>query len=80
MPNSTNVILGFDPGGMSDGGNLGWCICSEDNHGILQPPLKSKRGLAKDALDAKNKVIRALNTDGFPGNWMPIPEDLWAGA
>lgn len=29
MPNSTNVILGFDPVGKTNGGNFGCCIFSE---------------------------------------------------
>ena len=67
MPDPTNVILGFDPGGKSSGGRFGWSICTEDDRGILQPPLKAKKGLAKNALDAKNKVIGALEAGGFPG-------------
>jgi hypothetical protein len=62
MPNSTNIILGFDPGGKTDGGNFGWCICSEDDCGFLTGPPTT--GLAKDAKDAIRKVKKALMSSG----------------
>ena len=34
MPDATNVILGFDPGGKSGGSSFGWSICTEVD-GIL---------------------------------------------
>lgn len=72
MTDSTNVILGFDPGGMSSGGSFGWSICTEVD-GILQP--RPRTGLATDAQDAIDKVDGALLSPDFPGN----PNVLAAG-
>ena len=70
MTDSVEVVLGFDPGGND---KFGWSICTEDDRGILQPPLKT--GLADNAPDAISKVKRALKSPDFPAN----PKVLAAG-
>lgn len=70
MSDTTNVILGFDPGGND---KFGWSICCDHPSGMLQPPLKT--GLADDAPDAISKVKRALKSPDFPAN----PNVLAAG-
>ena len=72
MTDSVDVVLGFDPGGMSGGGSFGWSICTEVD-GILQPCPRT--GLATDAQHAIDKVKEALNSPDFPTN----PNVLAAG-
>ena len=63
MTDSTHIILGFDPGGKSNGGNFGWCICVENDRGFLTRPPTT--GLAKDAKEVTGKVKEALLASGY---------------
>ncbi len=54
MPETVNLYLGFDPGGV---GHFGWSICREVA-GQLEPPAKT--GLANNARDALNRVSAAI--------------------
>ena len=56
-------------------GSFGWSVCTEDDRGILQPPLKAQKGLATDAQDAIDKVKTALKAPDFSTN----PNVLAAG-
>ena len=54
MPETINLYLGFDPGGI---GHFGWSICREVA-GQLEPPART--GLANNARDALNQVLDAI--------------------
>ena len=54
MPETINLYLGFDPGGIS---HFGWSICREVA-GQLEPPART--GLADNARDALNQVLDAI--------------------
>ena len=69
MPESTGLMLGFDPGGV---GNFGWSVCRVDGND-LQWPLAT--GVADDAEDALQKVKKVVGPSDPPGH----PQVLAAG-
>ncbi len=62
MPESTGLILGFDPGGKDI---FGWSVCGAGAD-RLHGPLKT--GLADDACDALEQVKEAIKSSGPSGN------------